>query len=588
MGSDTALWGLFGVASQADFEAVVAWARGFEIDSSGVPTSNTQSWIMGDVLHSKPRVVNYGALGSFSQNDPDQRILVGTNAGFVHMFGNDNGQEDWAFFPKELSDILNKRRINQVSTDNVYGVDLTPVVYRQDVNRDGTLDASAGDKAWAYFGLRRGGRLLYALDISSPDSPSFMWRVHPVRVGYAELGQTWSEPVITRIPGYVDNSGVAKPVAIFGAGYDLNKDAGGVGTPDSMGRGIFVADAETGALVRSVTPASGSLENVQETGLEHSVPGEVAILDSNGDELTDRIYFGDTGGNVWRVDLGSRVPDASDPTETWFVTKLADLGDGTVAGDRRFMQKPDIVRITLNGTPVDALLLGSGDRTNPLAKDVDNFFYMLRDTQTTAYREDAPTTAECNPSDPNNLPLDKRCFLPITHNSLYDITDDPLNVGSQSQKDAAKQALAASAGWKLEMRGLGEKVSAESTTLFGTTIFDTFTPDNLVTNINVCEPTLGQSARYFVDIFDGGDFFDDENDTRDDARSSTLLPPGELSGGTSIYVPCPDCGVTILTPPGTPPSDPNEPGSGSCRDGFCDGFERFPAPYGNFWYSEEY
>ena len=42
--------------------------------------------------------MNYGALGAFTVADPDLRIVVGTNAGF-HMFGNDDGEEDWAFFP---------------------------------------------------------------------------------------------------------------------------------------------------------------------------------------------------------------------------------------------------------------------------------------------------------------------------------------------------------------------------------------------------------------------------------------------------------------------------------------------------------
>ena len=35
---------------------------------------------------------------------------------------------------------------------------------------------------------------------------------------------------------------------------------------------------------------------------------KVAVLDSNGDELTDRLYFADTGANIWRVDIGSSLP----------------------------------------------------------------------------------------------------------------------------------------------------------------------------------------------------------------------------------------------------------------------------------------
>ena len=56
--------------------------------------------VFGDPLHSKPLVINYGG----SANDQDVRIILGTNAGFLHMF-DDNGatvDETWAFMPKEF------------------------------------------------------------------------------------------------------------------------------------------------------------------------------------------------------------------------------------------------------------------------------------------------------------------------------------------------------------------------------------------------------------------------------------------------------------------------------------------------------
>ena len=82
------------------------------------------SWAISST--SQPLVLNYGARGGYTQAAPDIRLLVGTNAGFVHMFGNDNGQEDWAFFPKELAPILRARSQNARSSQNIYGMDLTP------------------------------------------------------------------------------------------------------------------------------------------------------------------------------------------------------------------------------------------------------------------------------------------------------------------------------------------------------------------------------------------------------------------------------------------------------------------------------
>ena len=31
-------------------------------------------------------------------------------------------------------------------------------------------------KAWLFIGVRRGGRFIYALDVTSPTAPKFMWR----------------------------------------------------------------------------------------------------------------------------------------------------------------------------------------------------------------------------------------------------------------------------------------------------------------------------------------------------------------------------------------------------------------------------
>ncbi len=188
---------------------MISWASGVDVedeDGDGSST-DTRPWILGDMLHSAPLTINYGALGSFTQANPDLRLVVGTNAGFLHMFGTSDGVEDWAFFPKELAPVLAKRLDNQVSNKHVYGIDATPVAYIKDVNNDGTISAAAGDKVFVYVGLRRGGRAYYALDLSVPDSPKFKWMIDNNTTGFSELGQSWSEPVITTVAGYVDGAG---------------------------------------------------------------------------------------------------------------------------------------------------------------------------------------------------------------------------------------------------------------------------------------------------------------------------------------------------------------------------------------------
>ncbi|QIB64777.1 pilus assembly protein [Kineobactrum salinum] len=569
--TDEELFALFGpdIESQTDLDRELASGRGFAIDDDGTVSADARNWILGDILHSQPLVLSYGARTGFTAEDPDLRIIVGTNAGFLHMFGDVDGQEDWAFFPKELAPVLNQRRLDAISLEHVYGIDTSPVAYVQDLNNDGTIVTGDGDKVWLYFGLRRGGDAMYALDISDPDNPAFMWKIDPARSGFAELGLTWSAPVVTRIPGYRDAGGKPKPVLVFGAGYDLTKDLTGVATPDGVGRGLFIVDAETGELVWSVTPAANSLKNLQETGLQHAVPGNVTVLDSNGDTLADRMYFGDAGGNVWRVDLpGNALPDASQ--DDWQINKLAQLNGGTEATDRRFFNAPDVVRIRFNGKPVDAVLIGSGDRTNPNATDVDNRFYMLRDERTAPYDSSAPDASDCADMDPVT---DFRCFMPVLDEDLYDITANLLSTGTDEEKAVAVEALQAANGWRIDLQHEGEKSLAKSLTLNGKVYIASFTPNTGLNPEDVCEPLAGLGRLYVVDLFSG---------------NRNVIQLGPIIPDTPSVHFGEDDQIRLLLPPGTPAGDPDGDGDNDCIGGVCSTDEFFRPPYGTYWFQEEY
>ncbi|MEM1152677.1 MAG: PilC/PilY family type IV pilus protein, partial [Pseudomonadota bacterium] len=549
----------------------IEWAQGFDAYDEDDDTSDTdtRAWILGDILHSQPLVINYGALGSATVSNPDLRLLVGSNSGFVHFFGNSDGKEDWAFFPKELADILPLRRENALVTEHVYGMDLTPVPYLYDANLDGTLDASAGDKVWAFLGMRRGGKSIYALDISNPDSPSFLWRINKDdTAGMGEMGQTWSMPVVGKIPGYKDGNNVYKPVLIFGAGYDDSKDDSGIGGPDVEGRGIFIVDAETGALIWSVTPASNSATNLSESGLLHSVPGSVTVLDSNADEIIDRIYFGDTGGNLWRVDLpGDALPTSSQ--DTWQINQLATLNGGTSVSDRRFFNAPDVVRLRLGGEAIDSVIIGSGDRTNPNAIDVDNRVYMIRDKATATYSTERPDSSKCSLPDV----VDFRCELPLTEDDLFNITSDVINTGTDAEVTAAVENLGKANGWMYELGFTGEKNLAQTVTINGRTFVPTFTPAGVIANANTCRPSPGTGQMYIFDIYSG---------------ERSLINLGSIIPDTPSLHFSEDGTIRFLLPPGAPKSSASAPGIIDCTGAVCDLNESLRPPYGNYWFQEGY
>jgi type IV pilus assembly protein PilY1 len=568
LASDAELYRLLGASTQTASNEQIDWARGYDAyDKDGDSITNeSRSWILGDMLHSQPLVLNYGARGSFTTSSPDLRLLVGSNSGFVHLFGNSDGEEDWAFFPKELASILPERRRNKPSNAHVYGMDLTPVTYIDDSNQDGTLDSNGGDKVWAYLGMRRGGYAYYALDLSNPDSPSFLWRIDNSTPGFSELGQTWSKPVVTRIPGYADDNGVKKPVLVFAAGYDIGKDASGVGVADQEGRGLYIVDAETGALVWSVTPANNSTTNLSEPGLLHSVPAEVAVLDNGEDGTAYRIYFGDTGGNLWRVDLsGDVLPTSSQ--DTWQINKLASFNGGSAASDRRIFSKPDVVLTRSGPKVIDAIIIGTGDRTNPNATDVDNRIYMIRDRATLPYGTVRPTSSECTDPDVSDF----RCGWPISEDALYDITENDIIIGTDEEKITAIENLSAADGWRFKLPYAGEKSLASSVTLSGKVFIGTFTPSNLVSDINSCDPQSGTGQLYVMDIYDGG---------RDAVNVGPIIPDTP-----ALYF-SDDGSISILLPPGVP--DVDIEGIIDCKALICDIEPVRPPPYGNYWFQEAY
>ncbi|WP_404343146.1 PilC/PilY family type IV pilus protein [Pseudoalteromonas mariniglutinosa] len=479
LGGDDKAAAKFGVA-KSDLQDTIDWARGIDVDNedNDASRSDQRKDIFGDPLHSKPVTIDYG-------ND-DVRILIGTNAGFLHMFRDKNDvlSESWAFIPSSLYKIIKPLRANQADT-KVYGVDGPISIFFDDKNRDGIVNGS--DRVWSFFGLRRGGNEYYALDITNPDSPTIMWG-GPIKGGYGdfkELAQTWSKPIVS----YLNLANYkTKPVLIFAGGYDTNKD-NVTRSNDSKGRGIFIVDAQTGTLVWSLTPANGF------SG-KHSIAADLSVLDSDYDGFIDRIYATDTGGNVWRVDMPSENPN--DGEQPWTYFKLASLGGNQATQDRRFFYKPMIARTmfskvsnttTVNGkkvitrqdTPFDAVLIGSGNRSKPTSTTVKDQLYMIRDINTVTKAfigSDIPSV--------------------ITPSELMNMNTDPFGnaLDNMDKFIELEVSLGQFKGWYYDLPSSGEKSLAAATVVGGVAYFTSYTPASDTTTINQCSLSGGQGGLY--------------------------------------------------------------------------------------------
>ncbi len=486
----------FGVSTAAEAASMIAFARGLDVDDldGDGELLEPRAWLFGDALHSRPLPINYGNVGGYTDpGNPAIYLAVATNDGMLRMIRNtrmggaESGEEIWAFMPRKAMAAQKILRANGTGMKHPYTVDGAPVAYIEDRNHDGSIVSSDGDRVFLYVGMRRGGKAYYAFDVTDPENPQLKWTIEKSG-DFAELGYTFSNPRV----GLIATAGGPKPVVMFAGGYDLNKDTRGVvGSDDSEGNAIYVVDADTGQLVWKARRGSGGSARVFEhPELKDSIPSTLATGDTNGDGLTDRIYVGDTGGNVWRADIQGA------DTSKWSLTLLAALGRhgaGAVgiASDRRFFHRPDIVPSKDSDGLFDGVVIGSGNRPNPLDKSGGsiNYAFMIKDRRTSA-----------------GSGVDQALQLA----QLGDVTSNCLQSSTPCTIDLSK-------GWRLMLEDPGEKVLSTPLTVVGKTFFTTYLPRS-GTGATACSPSEGGGRLYAVSFQDATSVIN--YDTSDDDASN--------------------------------------------------------------------
>lgn len=467
---------LLGAASTAERDALINWEIGQDVDDeniNGTTTTETRASVHGDVVHSRPVAINHGTSGAtqvvvyYGGNDGVLRAINGeqsTNIGSVTP-----GSELWAFVAPEFYSNIKRIRDN-TTTINFPGTTVTsPTPLAKPYGIDGPITAyKDATHAWIYATMRRGGRVLYSFDVTTPASPTLKWKKGcpnagndtGCTTGFTGIGQTWSSPQTLLASGY--GSG-ASPMLIMGGGYDTCEDAdpNTCSIATNKGNKIYVLDADTGSLLTTLSTDRG-------------VVGDVFVIpDSSG--LAIYAYAVDLGGNVYRITIGTSAP------ASWTITKIASLGcstPATCAANRKFMFSPDVVQVS----GVYYLMLGSGDREKPLtsytsAYSVSNKFFMVKDD---------PATASWLSSESGNCGGTSVICL----SSLTAIT---------SSSTPAAATLSASKGWALDMAA-HEQVVTSAITVYGKVIFSTHLP--AVPVPGSCSSNLGTAHVYNISYAD--------------------------------------------------------------------------------------
>lgn len=504
---------------------LINWVRGWDVAgneadtgpcalTNGVPDSagcgvTIRPSLHGDVLHSRPAVVNYG--GSIGVV-----VFYGANDGVFHAVnGNQTasiggvraGGELWGFIAPEFFSGFKRlfRNSPLLAISGVADADAEPKDYYFDgstaVLQDFRTGTTTAGKTYLFLSARRGGRLIYALDVTDPTSPTFLWSKSHSDI--PELAQTWSQPKVAVLRGR------ANPVLIFGAGYDPAEDSEPAPVADSMGRGIIILDAVTGETIWGAVPNCSGMTLasdgacVESSDLTRSIAADVTLMDRNSDGNIDRIYAADVGGNIWRVDLEpDGYVDLPEPGG-WKLTKLAALG-GTGNDARKFLFAPDVIPTSA----FDAVMAVSGDREHPLytsdttaglAYNVSNRIYMIMDRDTGAVKPDGYTALtdadlvdNTNPTclDASSSPVS--CTFDSATGGYVDSGGNPV---SQIRYTGDPTSIK---GFYITLDGAGEKGVNAPVSVAGKTYFGTNQPD--VPSAGSCTANLGIAKAYTVDF----------------------------------------------------------------------------------------
>lgn len=471
-------------------EEVIKWARGVDVKDDDADGSNTDIRLqMGDPIHSQPVIVNY--------SDTDSAIFVATNHGFLHSIDAEDGSENFAIIPKELLGNLYEFYRDGSTFNHQYGLD-GDLVLRQ---FDG--------KTYLYLGMRRGGNNYYVFDVSSKTNPKLVFTVNGGEGDYANLGQTWSRPIITKVK--IGTS--EKNVMIVGGGYDEAQDGNTVRTPDSIGNSVFIIDAENGDLLWSASKEGATL-NVPD--MQYSIPARVSVIDRNNDQLADHLYVADTGGQLFRFDIYNGESSSN-------LVKggiLADFAGDTEETNRRFYYGPDVSEILLGDEQFYAVAIGSGFRAGPLNTTINDEFYMIKDAGVFTFDENQEFT---------------RPSSPYTASDLYDATEHLLNSSDNTEQTLAQQAFANKDGWLIRLTEGGEKVLSSPLILDYKIFFTTYLPAS--TSTSLCAPPTGNSRAYLVNLINGNAISDINNDGEEskDDRYAQLSQTG-IAPDTKILI----------------------------------------------------
>jgi type IV pilus assembly protein PilY1 len=517
--------------------------RGDQVGSGEVmPPEGLRATIHGDVVHSRPLSIRYDA--------DTVGLFYGSNDGFLRAVDPANGSEKWALMAPEHFGKIQRLYDDTPLVRFTGTVEEAGVTHRP---KDYFFDGATGDialydgdgaleLAYIYPTMRRGGRMVYALDVTDPDAaPSLLWRQGCPNLDndtgcsadFSNIGQTWSTPIGGAVGGYVDDNSDPKLIVVFGGGFDdcLNEDVAAYpsGCSSAKGKGVYVLDAATGARLKYLPT-------------DAPVTSELSPIDIDFDGLMDFAYAADVAGNLYRVSFATLTDTNPEgavtplPADEWTIIKVGSTSDN----ERRFYNAP--VAGAFQGTVF--VTIGSGDRERPLeinypfAAEVQNRFYTLIDKpyQTFVASPGGPLAD----GEYTTVNLDGDTMLAVVE-AVEEVEVEGVEVLTLRSFD----------GWYMDLPDRGEQVFNPAAIAGGKVFFNTLQPGS--SSNGLCEKPKGIGTGYALSLF-----------------APEYTEGNRIPGDNP---PIPPVIATVKVPPGLPDCDGNEcpePPEDPCAGGDCE------------------
>jgi len=479
---------ILGASSNSEHDNIVKFTLGIDAydENGNGNTTEQRAWKLGDIFHSTPVLVtppflasNDSSYNSFKTSNSNRTtvLLAGANDGMLHAFRESDGTELWGFIPPDL--LNNLVDMTTPNNQHQYYVDGSPIV--------ADIKIGSNWKTIVIFGERRGGPNYYALDITDPANPQYLWNFTD-----SKITEAWSTPVI----GKVKVSGSSdKWVAFIGGGYDT-------GANNNGGKAFFVVDLSNGAKLWEYYNSGSATDDRQY--MNFSLATSPTAVDLNNDGYIDKVYIADIGGQVWKFDVSPAATLSGGLVTNWTGKRIfaaaSSQTNPPATGDyypaQGIYASPALAYDTHGNLWV---YFGTGDLNHPNATST-NRFYGIVDTT--------------NMTNGNTL----------TESSLTNVTS---STGTISQ------------GWYVILNN-NEKVFSTANIFNQIVFFTTFTPTP--SSSVTCSSGGGNANLYSVNLTTG--------DAALNLGNGTVLSPGQsaLLNAKSIGTGIPSRPETVISP----------------------------------------